>query len=153
MLLRSPADAPAVAFCRRGLTERMCCRGTPGRVEQGQTLLITQRSQFKSCPRYQEAAGQKPDRRMAVRLFDRLLAVRWRDGTPECGIGREDLAEIGIVAAVAATHLLAAAAAVKLGLKGSAGVGREALGLDCCEWTTAAPRQGPLPPKRAGPGR
>jgi hypothetical protein len=35
--------------------------------------------------------------RTAVRLSDRLLALRWRDRTPVCGIRRECPSEIGIV--------------------------------------------------------
>jgi hypothetical protein len=60
--------------------------------------LITQRSQVQILPPLPVSAGQMPDRRKAVRLFDRLLAVRWWDGTPERGTLRGGLAWIGIAA-------------------------------------------------------
>src|SRR5262249_19071665 len=52
-------------------------------------LLITQRSRVQIPPPPPESAGRKPDRQEAVRLLDRLSAVRPRDLA--CEHGQADL--------------------------------------------------------------
>src|SRR6266702_7699590 len=62
----------------------------------GKSALITQRSRVQIPPPLPGSAGHRPDCQTAVGPFDRLLAVRWRDGTPERGTLRGGSADIGI---------------------------------------------------------
>src|SRR6266702_5734722 len=64
----------------------------------GKSALITQRSRVQIPPPLPGSAGHRPDCQTAIGPFDRLLAVRWRDGTPERGTLRGRLARIGISA-------------------------------------------------------
>src|SRR5215468_9261428 len=62
------------------------------------SVLITQRSRVQIPPPLPVSAGQRPDRRKAVRLLDRLSAVRPRDLASEHGTSRPGPTSIGITA-------------------------------------------------------
>ena len=64
------------------------------------SVLITQRSQVKSRPRYQEMQVRGLIARRRSGLFDHPLTVRWRDLVSEHGTSRPGPAGIGIAAGV-----------------------------------------------------
>src|ERR1022692_1555624 len=87
MLQNTPCPWRCAEGCYRHLAE-------PGETKTG--CLITQRSQVQILPPLPGSAGQRPDCQAATGPFDRLLAVRWRDGAPKCGTLRRRLVSIGI---------------------------------------------------------